>query len=129
MFWIQVLKNRRKSEICSPAEWYEKVKLLSTDYILLVFKDIKLCKKTGKPCDSKDDPDKPSCSGQCSKPKAIHMVFGDARWVKPTTVAELQTAISGAAGQKIRIMGANTGTGKPMFIVKITKIKKYNCTS
>lgn len=40
------------------------------------------------------------------------MVFGDARWVKPTTVADLQTAISGAAGKKIRIMGANTGTGK-----------------
>ncbi|XP_060599195.1 uncharacterized protein LOC132752826 [Ruditapes philippinarum] len=70
----------------------------------------KLCQTTGKPCGSRTG----SCGGGCqnhSDSRSIKMVFGDTRWQKATNLADLYQMLSAASGQKVRLLGANTGTG------------------
>ncbi|XP_045174786.2 xanthine dehydrogenase-like [Mercenaria mercenaria] len=70
----------------------------------------KLCKTTGQPCASRSD----NCGGGCSShgdPRSIQMVFGDTRWEKATDLANLYQILSQTSGQKVRLLGANTGTG------------------
>ena len=63
---------------------------------------MKLCDSRGK------------CGGACktSAPgKSVRMVFDSVQWFKAVDYADLLNMLQQYRGKKIRLMGANTGTG------------------
>ena len=59
-----------------------------------------------------------SCIGSCNSTtpvKAVRMVFGNVQWFKAVDYADLLRLLLQYSGQKIRLMGANTGTGKHLI--------------
>ena len=66
-----------------------------------------------KVCDSNGH-----CGGNCQtnrSSKPIRMVLDSVQWVKASSYADLQMLLQQFAGKKIRLMGANTGTGEPLL--------------
>ena len=69
-----------------------------------------------KVCDSNGH-----CGGACqrTKPsKPVCMVFDSIQWFKAMDYADLLRLLQQFSGQKVRLMGANTGTGQ--IILRIT---------
>ena len=83
-----------------------------------------------KVCDSNGH-----CGGVCQTngpSKPIRMILDSIQWVKAINYANLQSLLQQYAGKKIRLMGANTGTGEYycmcMFHHSMNKSLK-SCTS
>ncbi|BFZ04909.1 hypothetical protein BsWGS_07948 [Bradybaena similaris] len=74
----------------------------------------KLCKRTGQAC-------RGHCGGRgnngkirsCDNdgPRALHLVYDQAQWFKPLTLAELTPLLKQYAGQNYRLVYGNTGFG------------------
>ena len=68
----------------------------------------------------KTNPDKQcssngTCGGTCKSvapANSVRMVFGNVQWIKAADYPDLLSLLQQHSGQKIRLMGANTGTGK-----------------
>ena len=74
-----------------------------------------------KMCDSNGH-----CGGACHSngpTKPIRMVLDSIQWVKATNYADLQRLLQQYAGKKIRLMGANTGTGERTTFLRPVSIK------
>ena len=55
------------------------------------------------------------CGGTCQSntaTKPVRMVFDNIQWFKAVDYSDLLRMLQQYSGQKIRLMGANTGTGK-----------------
>ena len=77
-----------------------------------------------KVCDSNGH-----CAGACqrTKPtKPVRMVFDSIQWFKAVDYADLLRLLQQFSGQKVRLMGANTGTGQ--IIIRITYRFLVVCT-
>ena len=67
-----------------------------------------------------NNPDKPcksngQCGGACktnAAVKPVQMVFDSIQWYKAVDYADLLRMLQQDAGKQIRLLGANTGTGK-----------------
>ena len=55
------------------------------------------------------------CSGTChpnTSTKPVRLVFDNVQWLKATSYADLLSMLQQYNGQKVKLLGANTGTGK-----------------
>ena len=53
------------------------------------------------------------CGGTChSEAKPVRMVFDTVQWLKAVDYADLLSMLQQYSGQKVKLLGANTGTGK-----------------
>ena len=60
----------------------------------------KVCKSNGQ------------CSSHChSETKAIRMAFDNVQWFKAVDYADLLKMLQTYNGQRVKLLGANTGTG------------------
>ena len=80
---------------------------------MYVFKELssKMCiNNPDKPCKSYGQ-----CGGACKTNavvKPVQMVFDSIQWYKAVDYADLLRMLQQNAGKRIRLLGANTGTGK-----------------
>ena len=87
--------------------------LFVTLYLMYVFKELssKMCiNNPDKPCKSNGQ-----CGGACKTNavvKPVQMVFDSIQWYKAVDYADLLRMLQQNAGKRIRLLGANTGTGK-----------------
>ena len=50
---------------------------------------------------------------------SLRMVFGNVQWIKAADYPDLLSLLQQHSGQKIRLMGANTGTGRHFKRVRV----------
>ena len=63
------------------------------------------------------------CSGTChpdTSTKPVRLVFDNVQWLKATSYADLLSMLQQYNGQKVKLLGANTGTGKLKYNYIIT---------
>ena len=76
-----------------------------------------------KPCKSNG-----RCGGSCQTDtvqKPVRMVFDNIQWFKAVDYADLLRMMQQYRGKKIRLLGANTGTGLYLYCNANTVITKH----
>ena len=56
----------------------------------------------------------------------VRMVFGSIQWFKAADYADLLSMLQQFSGKKIRLMGANTGTGNTLLISHTVTVGYWN---